>query len=487
MLHPTYPLLAFALIALASFSLALPTQQAAIFEPLFLNAAPVVGPSRSIERLRLRRRSPTPTPVVVEVSPIANSKVKRQAPVLAVAAIKSKRQAAVLSPPKIKVIEVAVAAPKRKNGARAIISSTTSLPIVARSIAPVVVNSKTTRSTVPLVDTLRNPVGVSRHAIANALRESQRLLANVVPSAAPIVSRQVRAGLEAVRKAKRSVAMTANPKGAKRSTLVVVVVENPKLAKRASRGIFQESPVIKAVAAGIVPNPKSPKFAAYVEDDASSSSSSTATATSTSSSTSSSTTSSSTSSRAPTSTRTATTTSAPSSTASPSSTATTVSSTSAAAVATGTSWPTSGGLLAGGYYPDWTANILPPWAVNYKMFDIINFGSTTSLSFSFSSLTNNSQLAAFALPTEDHDLKFTQWNSEETLREVVRYAHGNNTKVLISIGGWTGSGIFSNSVENAENRETFVANILKMVNKFDLDGVDLDWCVPFSFRACEPR
>ena len=51
-------------------------------------------------------------------------------------------------------------------------------------------------------------------------------------------------------------------------------------------------------------------------------------------------------------------------------------STSAAPAASSTGWPTSGGLIAGGYYPDWVEDVMPPEALNYKMFDLINYGAS---------------------------------------------------------------------------------------------------------------
>lgn len=38
------------------------------------------------------------------------------------------------------------------------------------------------------------------------------------------------------------------------------------------------------------------------------------------------------------------------------------------------SWPSSGGMIAAAYYPDWEGTSLPPSKVNYALFDLINFG-----------------------------------------------------------------------------------------------------------------
>ncbi|KPV77337.1 glycoside hydrolase family 18 protein, partial [Rhodotorula graminis WP1] len=57
-------------------------------------------------------------------------------------------------------------------------------------------------------------------------------------------------------------------------------------------------------------------------------------------------------------------------------------------------------------------------------------------------------------------------------------AHGNNTRVNIAVGGWTDSVYFSGAVATSSRRAKFVQSIVDIVNKYDLDGVDIDWCYP---------
>lgn len=231
--------------------------------------------------------------------------------------------------------------------------------------------------------------------------------------------------------AKRSneVAAPTNPKLLAARSLASEVITNPKnnvLAKRQavdeSEYCDEEEPA-RAVATRWIPNPKAP--------------SSTARATSTSS--------------AMSSTRTTT---AASSNATPMSPI--------QSVETGR-WPSSGGMIASTYYADWEGDMLTPEDLDLSKFDLINF--------------------AFAIPTANLGVTFLQWNSESLLDRLVALARPRNVKVMISLGGWTGSNLFSNAVSTPSNMRTFVNNIVAMAVKHKVDGVDLDWEYPGTTGA----
>ncbi|KAK4056512.1 hypothetical protein OIO90_002359 [Microbotryomycetes sp. JL221] len=119
----------------------------------------------------------------------------------------------------------------------------------------------------------------------------------------------------------------------------------------------------------------------------------------------------------------------------------------------------SNSMISGGYYADWTYEDLPVDKIDYDRYDLINF--------------------SFAVPTSTYDVEFIGWNSDQLLRQLVSNAHARNTKVLIAIGGWSSSQYFSDAVLS-QNRATFVRNIVTMVNKYGVDGVDIDWEYPNS-------
>jgi len=67
------------------------------------------------------------------------------------------------------------------------------------------------------------------------------------------------------------------------------------------------------------------------------------------------------------------------------------------------------------------------------------------------------------------------FNQLRLLKE--RYPH---IKVLISMGGWTGSGDFSTIAATEEGRRIFAQSALDFIQTYDFDGVDIDWEFPVS-------
>jgi len=51
-------------------------------------------------------------------------------------------------------------------------------------------------------------------------------------------------------------------------------------------------------------------------------------------------------------------------------------------------------------------------------------------------------------------------------------------RILVSVGGWTWSGGFSDAVLTKASRSTFVASAVDFVRRHDLDGFDVDWEYP---------
>jgi chitinase len=89
---------------------------------------------------------------------------------------------------------------------------------------------------------------------------------------------------------------------------------------------------------------------------------------------------------------------------------------------------------------------------------------------------------AFLLPNSDGT--FDQKSiDKKKLENVVAMAHDNGTKILISVGGFKcidGPCVeqFETVIPNQEKRKEFVKNLIAFVEKYELDGVDIDWEFP---------
>ncbi len=57
-------------------------------------------------------------------------------------------------------------------------------------------------------------------------------------------------------------------------------------------------------------------------------------------------------------------------------------------------------------------------------------------------------------------------------------ANNSDLKILISIGGWSWSKNFSDAVLTTSSRKLFAKTSCEIVQKYDLDGVDIDWEYP---------
>jgi chitinase len=55
--------------------------------------------------------------------------------------------------------------------------------------------------------------------------------------------------------------------------------------------------------------------------------------------------------------------------------------------------------------------------------------------------------------------------------------------VLISVGGWLGSGNFSDMALTRESRDAFIQSVLRFIEQNQLDGLDIDWEYPGMIGA----
>jgi chitinase len=82
---------------------------------------------------------------------------------------------------------------------------------------------------------------------------------------------------------------------------------------------------------------------------------------------------------------------------------------------------------------------------------------------------------AFLIPNEDGSFApLNPWMPGE----LVRLAHQRNVKLIISVGGWGWDSQFEQATASPQTRKVFVQNLVKIVDQYHFDGVDIDWEYP---------
>ncbi|KAJ2326239.1 hypothetical protein IWW51_002379, partial [Coemansia sp. RSA 2702] len=82
---------------------------------------------------------------------------------------------------------------------------------------------------------------------------------------------------------------------------------------------------------------------------------------------------------------------------------------------------------------------------------------------------------AFGAPNKDGSISFGQGVS---LGDVVGKLNATKLKVLVSIGGWSGSRWFSGIMKDAAASSTMISNIIDIIDTNKLAGVDILWEYP---------
>jgi len=108
-----------------------------------------------------------------------------------------------------------------------------------------------------------------------------------------------------------------------------------------------------------------------------------------------------------------------------------------------------------GYMPSWAGSV-----------DTIQYSKLTHINY------------AFVMPGPDGSLPDVQ--NPPKLQSLVAQGHANGVKVLISIGGWNNGddSAFESMAANPDARATFVANTMTLIDRYNLDGADIDWEYP---------
>ncbi|MBR0600612.1 glycoside hydrolase family 18 protein [Sinanaerobacter chloroacetimidivorans] len=116
-----------------------------------------------------------------------------------------------------------------------------------------------------------------------------------------------------------------------------------------------------------------------------------------------------------------------------------------------------------GYYAAWAA---------YGGFTpkSINVGKLTHINYAFAAIGSDLKIT---LGFPDIDPK-----NFKLLNDLKK--NNSNLKTLISVGGWTWSGRFSDAALTEKSREVFADSCVDFITKYGFDGIDLDWEYPVS-------
>ena len=101
-------------------------------------------------------------------------------------------------------------------------------------------------------------------------------------------------------------------------------------------------------------------------------------------------------------------------------------------------------------------------------------GSVSSVQYAYLTHVNY----AFALPTAAGTLR--PIDNASKLASLVTLAHAQGVKVLLSIGGWNDGddSAFESLAASSGGRTTFVNACVETVDRYGLDGIDVDWEYP---------
>ncbi|KAJ2059867.1 hypothetical protein GGI17_004140 [Coemansia sp. S146] len=112
-----------------------------------------------------------------------------------------------------------------------------------------------------------------------------------------------------------------------------------------------------------------------------------------------------------------------------------------------------GGPVIMGYYPSWKR--AQSATVDWSKYTHVNI--------------------AFSIPRQDGTFTF---EDDWVLPQMISQVRAGGAKVLMSVGGWTGSNFFSTIVKDNNARSTMISSMVNYVKSNGLDGIDIDWEYP---------
>ncbi|CEP10584.1 hypothetical protein [Parasitella parasitica] len=134
-----------------------------------------------------------------------------------------------------------------------------------------------------------------------------------------------------------------------------------------------------------------------------------------------------------------------------------------------------------GYFPNWLYGRYTPANIDFSKYThivSINFATSSPSIKPLTRRDNCAQYYAFAIQNTDTT---PIWADSGLFDEYVQYgfpklvslAHAAGTKVMVSVGGWSGSTHFSPMAASASNRAAWIQWNVDFISKYGTDGVDI--------------
>ncbi|HTF65021.1 MAG TPA: glycosyl hydrolase family 18 protein, partial [Edaphobacter sp.] len=96
----------------------------------------------------------------------------------------------------------------------------------------------------------------------------------------------------------------------------------------------------------------------------------------------------------------------------------------------------------------------------------INARRLTRINYAFANIKNGEVVEGFPHDAENFAILNTLKRNNPAL------------KLLVSVGGWTWSGGFSDAALTPRSRERFISSAVRFIERHKLDGLDIDWEYP---------
>ena len=119
------------------------------------------------------------------------------------------------------------------------------------------------------------------------------------------------------------------------------------------------------------------------------------------------------------------------------------------------------------------------YVAGYRDFDFskIQAGKLTHINYAFANLLDG-QVMFDTTNIDNTSLKDNDLKTLQKLKE-----KNPDLKILVSVGGWTWSGNFSEAALTEASRARFAKSAADFVVKYNLDGIDIDWEYPNQIGA----